>query len=399
MAKPHKFAWNGLDVETTLSIEQLANMAQRAAQECTGDVVRGRQRIASTKSTDRQIEFRINDFLITFKKYLVFHLDFAERGGRTWMSSGIDWYITTQPTVGGFIPVAAKVMVGHHVYLEFVHHLAKQVRSADPQARVSIREGVASATRTDDGTATTTAPSTPATFAVPPTVTAPAAGPGPAEPAPPPPPPPPMAPAPPLIAAPRPSASGATTLIPPMPGFAQPLRSASPTASAPITSTGLVTSVPGMPSRPRIPPPQPPEPLPSRYASIAEQLFAEDEDLDSTRLSQLSPQALPWRVRLTDGREVALADSLVLGRNPTAPQGSAAAPVPLDDPHRSVSKTHALLELRAGLPWVTDLHSTNGTTLTNNVGEALDCEPGTAIPVGDGWVIGLGEYNLGIERG
>ena len=143
MAKPHKFAWNGIDVETVLSFEQLANMAQRAAQECAGDLLHGKQRIASTRSSERQIEFRISDFLITFKKFLVFHLDFEPRNGRNWMSSWIDWYVTTRPTVGGFIPVAAKTMSGHNTYLEFVRHLAAQVESADPQARVIIREGVA----------------------------------------------------------------------------------------------------------------------------------------------------------------------------------------------------------------------------------------------------------------
>ena len=107
---------------------------------------------------------------------------------------------------------------------------------------------------------------------------------------------------------------------------------------------------------------------------------------------------MPWVLRLPDGQQLALATATVLGRNPVAPTGSAARPVPVDDPSRSVSKTHALLELRAGLPWVIDLHSTNGTTLTNEVGEAVVCEPGTPVPVGDGWLVGLGEYSVGILR-
>jgi len=166
----------------------------------------------------------------------------------------------------------------------------------------------------------------------------------------------------------------------------------------PPTTGGLVTSVPGMPVRstPTAPPPR--EFIPTGFASVAEQLFAEDEDLDNTRLVQLTPQARPWRVRFTDGREVDLAGALVLGRNPAVPPATTARPIPVDDPHRSVSKTHALLELRDALPWVTDLHSTNGTTVTNNVGEALVCEPGIAVPVGDGWAIGLGEYSLAVLR-
>ncbi|HQY98526.1 MAG TPA: FHA domain-containing protein [Propionicimonas sp.] len=406
MGKPHKFAWNGIDVETTLSIEQLANMAQRAAQECTGDLLHGKQRIASTKSTDRQIEFRINDFLITFKKYLVFHLDFAERSGRTWMSSAIDWYITTQPTVGGFIPVASKVMVGHHVYMEFVYHLAKQVKAADPQSRITVREGVATASAKTVGpdqgpTDPTSAPAASIQLAAPvatPTPTPPLSAPPPiiARPAvqPPPPPMPPVV-RPPAVAS--PIGSGATTLIPPMPGF-QPAIPEAPQGRMPL-ATGMVTSVPGMPSRPSAAAPPPPEPLPSRYASIAEQLFAEDESLYNTQMVQLTPQARPWSVALPDGNEVRLEPAAVFGRNPSAPPGSAARAVSVDDPYRSVSKTHALLDVRDGLVWVTDLHSTNGTTLTNDVGEAIACDPGIAVPVGDGWVVGLGEFNLTIRRG
>lgn len=390
MAKPHKFAWNGIDVETSLSIEQLANMAQRAAQECTGDLLHGKHRIASVKSTDRQIEFRINDFLITFKKFMVFHLDFEVKNGRTWMSSRIAWYVTTQPTVGGFIPAGTKSMVGHHTYMQFAHHLAGQVRSADPQARVTLREGVA-ATAVPPAQPARTAPVQEA--AAPVSTTAPAVPPAPAAsnrvgvPLPPPPlsagfagPPPP----------------------PPPPGMVPAARTPPrPSAAAPRTvppSTGLVTSVPGMPQREASPVPSV-EVQPAGFASLAEQLFAEDEELFHTRMVQSGVDALPWVLRLAEGREVPLQSSVVLGRNPTVPASHAdAAALSVDDPYRSVSKTHAMVELRNGLPWVSDLHSTNGTTLTNDVGEAVACEPGSFVPVGDGWTLGLGEYSVTIVR-
>ncbi|MGV8907370.1 MAG: FHA domain-containing protein [Propionicimonas sp.] len=395
MAKPHKYAWNGIDVETTLTFEQVANMAHRSAQECTGDLMHGKHRIASTRSAERQIEFRVNDFLITFKKFMVFHLNFELRDGRTWMSSQIDWYITTQPTVGGFIPVASKTMIGHNTYMQFVRHLAAQVKAADSQSRVTIREGAASATAAptspapDMRAATSAAqevaaPPVLSTIAVP-RVSLPAMAALPPLPppmvrvpglVPPPPPPPPPTP--------RPDA----VTVAPIP---------TATPVVPGGPSGLVTSVPGMPRRE---PPQerPAEYVPTGYASLAEQLFAEDESLFHTRMVQQSDAALPWFARLHDGQLLPLATATVLGRNPAAPSGSDAKPIPVDDPNRSVSKTHALLELRQGLPWVTDLHSTNGTTLTNEVGEAVVCEPGTPVPVGDGWQVGLGEYSLAIVR-
>lgn len=371
MAKPHKFAWNGVDIETSLSFEQVANLAQRAAQESTGDLLHGKHRIASVRSSERQIEFRINDFLITFKKFLVFHLDFESRGGRTWVSSRIEWYVTTQPTVGGFIPVGFKTMIGHHTYMQFARSLAEQVRAADPGARVTVREGVAGAA-TPDPRPPAEAPAQPAALKAPamppPPPSAPALRP------PPPPPPPPLAgrPVPPPPPAPRPAA--------PASGGA-----------------GLVTGVPGMPAREPGPSAEPGQPAP-RFASAAEQLFAEDDKLFHTQLVQRSESALPWQLRFADGAQQRLIGTIVLGRNPVPPPGVPATPVSLNDPHRSVSKTHALLELRDGMPWLTDLHSSNGTTVTNEVGEAIVCEPGVALPLGDGWIVGLGEFNVGLRR-
>ena len=369
MAKPHKFAWNGIDVESALSPEQLVGLAHRAAQESTGDLAHGKHRIASARVGERLFEFRISDFTVTFRKYLVFHLELDVRSGRTWLSSRIDWYLTDQPKVAGLIPVGAKTMVAHFTYLQFVHQLAAHVRAADPQARITIREGVALPR-------VTTTPVAPARTVPEPPPAAPAPSSGPPAPETPPA----VAPAPDAVA-----------------GFAPTQRPAVPRVE-PQADLGMVTSVPGMARRePRATPP-PTELVPVGYASLAEQLFSEDEELFQTRLSQQEGTALAWFVRFPDGTDLLLEGATVLGRNPVPPDRTAARPLPVEDPARSVSKTHALLELRQGLPWVTDLHSTNGTTLTNEVGEAVACEPGTPVPAGDGWRVGLGEFSVGILR-
>lgn len=141
--------------------------------------------------------------------------------------------------------------------------------------------------------------------------------------------------------------------------------------------------------------PEPPRP---HLASVAEQIFTEDDELFHTQLVQQSPTARPWRIRWSDGTTQLLSGAVVLGRNPVAPPGVAAAAISVDDPYRSVSKTHALLELRDGMPRLTDLSSTNGTTVTNEVGEAVVCDPGVSVPLGDGWTAGLGEFSLLVER-
>jgi len=135
------------------------------------------------------------------------------------------------------------------------------------------------------------------------------------------------------------------------------------------------------------------------YQSVAEQMLAEDDDLFATRLAQESGHAQPWQLRLPDGRAFDLPAALVVGRNPVAPSTAPGAlALPLDDPWRSVSKTHAMIELRDGIPWLTDLHSTNGTTLTNSAGEAQQCPPQAAVPVADGWRIGFGEFTVTVSR-
>lgn len=162
-------------------------------------------------------------------------------------------------------------------------------------------------------------------------------------------------------------------------------------------AAGLVTAVPGMPSREPARPASAIQQVP-RFASAAEQMFAEDDSLFHTQLVQRSRSALPWQLRFSDGARQELTGPVVLGRNPVSPPGVAAKLLSLNDPHRSVSKTHALLELRDGMPWLTDLHSSNGTTVTNEVGEAIVCEPGVALPLGDGWIAGLGEFNVSLRR-
>lgn len=404
MAKPHKYAWNGSDAETALPIETVANMAQRAALESTGDLLKGKHRIVSVKSTDRSIEFRINDFLISFNKLLLFTLTFTERNGRVFASTSIDWYLTSQTTVGGFIPVSAKTMVAHHTFMQFVRNLAAQIAAADPTARITMREGV-QAVAGASAPSISSSPPTPAAAVppVPPPPPAPAAAavlPPPAAPIPAVPPPPPASasvPAVPPPPPPPPAAAAPPAAVPPVPPPPQ------------IQDAALVTGIPGTkpPASQGTPPAEPvPMPSPAGPASpapnpIAAQMFAEDEDLESTRMSQSQGEAKPWLVVLDDGREVGIrGNGVVLGRRPSVPESHPrAAPLAVDDPFKSVSKTHAVVAVDGGMLWVTDLHSTNGTKVTNEIGEATSCPPGVAMPAGTGWSISMGEFTMRVRLG
>lgn len=106
-----------------------------------------------------------------------------------------------------------------------------------------------------------------------------------------------------------------------------------------------------------------------------------------------------WAIVLADGTERAVtADGVVVGRNPTPPAAwPRAAPVAIDDPERSVSKTHVVLAVvDDGALRVVDLRSTNGVTVTVD-GEPSRVTRDGAILRGTAEVV-LGQYPLTARR-
>src|SRR6202012_999648 len=83
-----------------------------------------------------------------------------------------------------------------------------------------------------------------------------------------------------------------------------------------------------------------------------------------TRTAVGAGAAAGWSREPPDGRSVSVAEVTVVGRNPSAtPAAPGAHAVALDDPERSLSKTHALLTPSESALAVTDLHSTNGVAV------------------------------------
>ena len=111
------------------------------------------------------------------------------------------------------------------------------------------------------------------------------------------------------------------------------------------------------------------------------------------------PRRGAWRLRAPGGLEVLLLRPVVLGRDPVtdAARGDTAA-IALADPARSVSKTHALVEVVDGRVVVTDLHSTNGTRVITPEGGVHDLGPGRGAEAPDGATVMLGEFALALER-
>jgi predicted component of type VI protein secretion system len=73
--------------------------------------------------------------------------------------------------------------------------------------------------------------------------------------------------------------------------------------------------------------------------------------------------------------------------------------VAVPDPEKSISKTHAMLELDAGDLLVHDLNSTNGVWVVPAGGEAIEVEPGEPVAIPAGGELELGDVVIRVELG
>ena len=112
-----------------------------------------------------------------------------------------------------------------------------------------------------------------------------------------------------------------------------------------------------------------------------------------------APAARGWLVVLPTGARVPVNGALLIGRNPVRfDRWSEAELLPVDDPARSVSKTHAVLEADGDGIRVTDLHSTNGVSVLDDSGSPTALTGGVATPVVAGATLLLGSYRLRIVQ-
>jgi pSer/pThr/pTyr-binding forkhead associated (FHA) protein len=89
------------------------------------------------------------------------------------------------------------------------------------------------------------------------------------------------------------------------------------------------------------------------------------------------------------------ADVLILGRRPVGdPAYPHAQLIAIDDDTRTVSKTHARLELRGGTWRIVDLDSTNGVLLTDAAGAEVEATAGVEADAGERFLLGDAEIRL-----
>lgn len=172
------------------------------------------------------------------------------------------------------------------------------------------------------------------------------------------------------------------------------------------TSGGVIDSVPGAVRaaapeaqesvRPR------PSARPKPEAKIVEVPSTEaaadpDEDLGHTQIRPQSPDAV--HLLFDDSQCLDLAGSILIGRNPSYSDGDVGVHlVALDDPDRTVSKTHLLIQPGVGSVWVTDRDSGNGSCIVDEDGNVRELVPGKPEQAMIGHTVYFGDRYFQVER-
>ncbi|MFD4420327.1 FHA domain-containing protein [Agromyces sp. NPDC058484] len=165
-----------------------------------------------------------------------------------------------------------------------------------------------------------------------------------------------------------------------------------------VPPPGLIPAAPPADAPVRRPPDAPPRILPAIAAPPG---VAPPPGIASPPVRVEAPATVVgpgvWRIRGT-GIDVLLGRPVVLGRDPSVDPARPADPLAVTDPARSVSKTHARIEVVDDLVVVTDLHSTNGTRVQRADGESRELHPGRGTPVPCAATLLLGEYPVRLDR-
>ena len=234
--------------------------------------------------------------------------------------------------------------------------------------------------------------------------------------APPPPPPPAGPPAPPAVISaapgfppppPPPVPVAVTPPAPPAPPaspFAHSAPGSLPAAYAPPPAPATYAAPPA-PAAP-VAPPAPPTyaappapatyaapPAPATYAAPPAPPISLEPEAENTEIGEhtvvVNRRTKQWVLTTDDGQKIRLSQQVaLLGRNPTAdPAFPEAQLVPLNDTAKTVSKTHARIELSNGAWQITDLNSTNGVVLLEGSDES-ELQSGVATSLTESFLLG-----------
>jgi len=371
--KPHKFAWNGVDIDTVLSASDLMSICTQVAAESNGSLFKTMHRLEESERGDGWINYVVKAAIIRAFQLMTFSVAVSAEGGRSSLTSTIGTYTTSQYKLLELIPIGPTEMVAHPTYMKFVHTVTNTVTQADPTAKVRIREGkrsleplpaLAARQPAQADTATDVDP-TPS-FAVDVQVIAASSA---------------------LISPAKPTTTHISeptvTQIPEAPqAQAQAL---APTA-APIAAQNVMP----MP----VPTLAPNQGLSTKPGSLPPVLQPSSVDDATTRVPHRTRPQAGWTLELPDGRVMPVEHPIIFGRDPIGDGYADAQLVAVPDSSRVVSKTHAVIQPFNGRITVTDLHSANGSVVLSETGTETECEPAMPLIVRAGASVELGGFAI-----
>lgn len=169
-------------------------------------------------------------------------------------------------------------------------------------------------------------------------------------------------------------------------------------AAAPA-GTGTAASPAGPPAaaaglgRPNLGAAVPPVPAPPKAAGAS-------SSAEVPAVPAAAPGGRGYVLTLDTGQVVEVTGAGVIGRRPRPVEGEDLEHlVEVDDPSRSMSRTHAMFGVADGVFWVADRGSANGTFLRDASGAWHRLETGTRYPVAPGGVVRLGERSFTVTSG
>lgn len=166
----------------------------------------------------------------------------------------------------------------------------------------------------------------------------------------------------------------------------------SPVTRAPAPPTPAVSPPPPAAS-PRAPSPAVEPEQPSRPPAAAELA-----DLDATRAAA-PRRSGTWALVAPDGTIHTVAASAVIGRAPDAAAHGVTHVVSLGAGEKSVSKSHAVIELTPSGLSVRDLGSVNGVLVVHADGSETEASQTTAVELRDGDELELGQVVVKVKKG
>lgn len=175
-------------------------------------------------------------------------------------------------------------------------------------------------------------------------------------------------------------------VVPPPPPVVAPTPAPAPPAPAPPPPAPQAPPVPVVESEPV------PESVPAEHTVLVDRpLLAPEPPTQGTPTT-------PWRLVADDGTTLALDGPVVVGREPSTDLVPGATALAVDDPQRTMSKTHAVLRATSAELTVEDLSSTNGVYLVDGAGSEERLPAGSATALVDGQRITFGDYAFVVER-